>query len=193
MAEQSLLWAEISWCSAWRTRAPSELRVTLLCNPPWKHVLEHLNSIAGKIFLKIVVWHLPASWLTFDNVPFWALFSEVFIACVSTDSESGTEGPYLQLCWLSISFWCLTAELVVISESSSVYFCDFMVGFTAELLRKENTHLHAAKHRQGARSVLLQYLISVRQTSFWKELMFLSIQFWFTVQHFPHSNTLGKS
>lgn len=64
--------------------------------------------------------------------------------------------------------------------------------FTAELLRKENIHLHAAKHRQGASSVLLQYLISVRQTSFWKELMFLSIQFWFTVQHFLHSNTLGK-
>lgn len=82
--------------------------------------------------------------------------------------------------------------LVVISESSLVYFCDFMVGFTAELLRKENTHLHVAKHRQGARSVLLQYLISVRQTSFWKELMFLSIQFWFTVQHFPRSNTLGN-
>lgn len=64
--------------------------------------------------------------------------------------------------------------------------------FIAKLLRKENIHLHAAKHRQGASSVLLQYLISVRQTPFWKELMFLSIQFWFTVQHFLHSNTLGK-
>lgn len=70
-----------------------------------------------------------------------------------------------------------------------LWFCG---GFTAGLLKKENIHLHAAKHRQGANSVLLQYLISVRQTSFWKELMFLSIQFWFTVQPFLHSNTLGK-
>lgn len=64
--------------------------------------------------------------------------------------------------------------------------------FTAELLRKENIHVHAAKHRQGDRSVLLQYLISIRQTSLWKEVILLSIQFWFTVQHFLHSNTLEK-
>lgn len=65
--------------------------------------------------------------------------------------------------------------------------------FTAELLRRKNVHLRAAKHRHGASSVLLLYLISVRQTPFWKELMFLPIQFWFTVQHFLHSNTLGRT
>lgn len=117
----------------------------------------------------------------------------VSIAGASSDSESRMEGSYLRLHKLSIRpFLVFDSRISGHFKGFLCIFLWFRGVFTAELLRKENTHLHAAKHRQGASSVLLQYLISVRQTSFWKELMFLSIQFRFTVQHFLHSNTLGK-
>jgi len=188
--------AETSCPSARRTGAHSEqARVTLLCNALCKHILApfQVNSIKGFFFKE-----LSGSYLHHEPPLIMRLFEPSFQMYWLLVLP-----PTASLEWRALfrnSAPQIEHQIFLVSDSRigghfKRFLCTFLWFhgvFTVEMLRKENTHLHAAKHRQGASSMLLQYLISVRQTSFWKELMFLSIQFWFTAQHFLHSNTLGK-